>query len=90
MFKTDDQKTELEKAQKIQEKYQNELLKKDHVVGVGVGLRKKSNEVVDEVVVVVFVTQKVSPERLGPGDLIPNNLDGFPVDVQETGEITLF
>jgi hypothetical protein len=35
----------------------------------------------------VLVSRKVAPEMLAQGDLIPPEIEGVPVDVQEVGEL---
>lgn len=57
------------------------------VVGVGVGLRQKSGQLTDDVAIVVMVRNKLALNKLSPGEVLPRELDGIPVDVQETGEI---
>lgn len=74
-----------ERAKAVQEKYQNELMSKANVVGTAVGLVKKQGQYTGEVAIVVMVDHKVEASELGPDDLIPKELDGVPVDVQETG-----
>jgi hypothetical protein len=36
-------------------------------------------------VIKVFVTQKVPESALGPNELVPEQLDGYEVDVEESG-----
>ena len=47
------------------------------------GLRTK------QVVLVVMVDSKVPLTDLRSADVIPNEIDGVPVDVQETGEFSI-
>jgi hypothetical protein len=74
-----------ERAKIVQEKYQNELMSKANVVGTAVGLVKRQGQYTGEVAIVVMVQSKVPAAELGPDDLIPKELDGIKVDVQETG-----
>jgi hypothetical protein len=76
-----------QQAMTVKRAHQDELMRKANVVGVGVGLRQKSGALTDEVVLVVMVKQKVRRKRLAPADVIPAEIDGVPVDVQEVGEI---
>jgi hypothetical protein len=71
----------------IKKAYAKGLMDKANVVGVGVGLRQQGGVRTDEVALVVMVSQKVSPDQLAPGDVIPDEIEGMPVDVQEVGEI---
>lgn len=76
-----------EKARVVKEKFETELLKLENVVGVGIGLRKKDGIYTDEVALVVMVKKKVLEFELAQEDLIPQELEGVEVDVQEIGEV---
>jgi len=76
-----------EKARVVKEKFETELLKLENVVGVGIGLRKKDGIYTDEVALVVMVKKKVLEIELAQADLIPRELEGVEVDVQEIGEV---
>jgi hypothetical protein len=76
-----------EKARVVKEKFETELLKLEHVVGVGIGLRKKDGIYTDEVALVVMVKKKMLEIELAQADLIPQELEGVVVDVQEIGEV---
>lgn len=76
-----------EKIADIQIRYTDELMAKKNVVGIGIGLAMKEGEYTDEVVLVVMVEQKEPIEALAEEDIIPQEIEGIPVDVQETGPI---
>ncbi len=76
-----------EKARVVKEKFETELLKLENVVGVGIGLRKKDGIYTDEVALVVMVKKKMLEIELAQADLIPQELEGVEVDVQEIGEV---
>ncbi len=76
-----------EKAQAVKRAHQDDLMAKAHVVGVGIGLRQRGESHTDEVALVVMVTHKVAVEDLAPEDIVPTEIDGVPVEVQEVGEI---
>jgi hypothetical protein len=78
----------LEKATQVQERYTDDLMEKENVVGVGVGLRKVRGEQTNEICIVVMVTHKVPLAKLKPEDRVPPVIDGVHVDVQETGEFS--
>jgi hypothetical protein len=71
----------------VKKTYEQQLLGKPNVVGVGIGYAKVGGVTTDTLALVVLVTQKVPPARLGPGDQIPPVIEGVPVDVQEVGKI---
>ena len=80
----------LTKAQAVRQAYQEQLMAKANVVGVGVGLRHKDQKRTDEVALVVMVRQKMPKVLLRPEDVLPAEIEGVPVDVKEVGDITLY
>jgi hypothetical protein len=81
---------EMERLQTVKTKHESDLLRKANVVGVGIGIRKRSREMTDEASIVVSVTHKVPYSMLDPEDIIPRELDGVPVDVQAVGKLRAF
>jgi hypothetical protein len=75
------------KARAVKQAYENELLSKPNVVGVGVGMVQKGGKSTGQVGVVVMVERKVPREALAPHELIPAQIEGVPVDVQEVGKL---
>ena len=78
------------KATLVQKKYTEMLLKIPHVMGVAVGLEKKNDAYTGDVCLVVLVDKKRPSDELAPQDLIPSELDGVHVDVQEIGVPTAY
>ena len=70
-------------AQAVKRAHEGALLNKPNVVLVGVGLLQKDGKQTDAVALVVMVKEKVPPEQLPLNALIPAEIDGVPVDVQE-------
>ncbi|GAB1422122.1 hypothetical protein MASR2M15_23350 [Anaerolineales bacterium] len=70
-----------------QKRLQNELLKKNNVVGVGVGYRNFKGEPTDDLALIAMVERKVPVEGLHPSDLIPREINGIKTDVFEVGRI---
>lgn len=77
----------IEAAKAIKSKYEDELMKKAHVVGVGVGFKKDNGVPTDEVAIIVNVSQPLDPANSAPIDTIPDTLEGISVQIQETGVI---
>lgn len=73
------------RAMLVQARYSEMLLDKRNVVGVAVGLRMTGGQYTGEVCLVVMVSHKTPPAELTAEDIIPSELDGVPVDVQEIG-----
>lgn len=82
-----DSRSQTEKIRAIRRAYEDELMSKANVVGVGVGFQQQGGERTGELALVVMVKKKVPLEQLAPEDVIPSSLEGVPVDVQEVGEI---
>jgi len=83
-----DQQETIERIQQVKAAHESELLAKANVVGVGIGFRQQKQTRTDDVVLVVMVEKKVPRSQLAPEDVIPGQIDGIPVDVQESGRIT--
>jgi hypothetical protein len=79
-----------EKASALKQAHQAELMSKANVVGVGVGFRQKAGRRTDTVALVVMVRRKLPKSALAPQDLLPSEIEGVPVDVQEVGVIEAF
>ena len=81
------QRGAVEKAQAVKDAYSAFLMSKPNVVGVGLGLHKAEGQRTGQVGLVVMVSRKVPKEMLAPEDVIPDQIDGVPVDVREVGEM---
>jgi hypothetical protein len=75
-------------AQIVRQKYQEMLMSKANVVGVGIGLRRKGGRRTEELALVVMVRRKLPLEQLAPEDIIPAEIDGVPVDIREVGVLS--
>lgn len=82
---TSDLQDETERARRVKKAHEAQLMAKANVVGVGVGLCKTHGLKTGRVGLVVMVSQKLPPGLLSPDDLLPREIDGVPVDVQEVG-----
>jgi len=75
-----------QRARSVKENYEAQLLAKANVVGVGIGMRMRGGESVGDVSLVVMVTHKLPRSQLTPEDIVPGEIEGVSVDVQEVGE----
>jgi hypothetical protein len=73
------------RAQSVKAKYERELMRKRNVVGVGIGFREQAGRPTNAVCIVVSVSAKLPLNQLAAKDIIPNELEGVPVDVKATG-----
>lgn len=66
----------------VQARWEPRLMRLPNVIGVGIG------EQGDLPALMVFVRRKLARDQLAPEDLIPSEIEGFAVAVEEVGEIT--
>jgi len=78
---------DLEQVRAVKAAYEAELMRKANVIGVGIGLRQRGGKPTAEAAIIVSVIRKLPPSQLAPGDVIPRELEGIPVDVQALGEL---
>ena len=63
-------------------KYEDDLLAYPNVNAVGIGERE------GRPVIKVMVVRKVPESALQPAQILPKELEGYPLDVEEVGAIT--
>jgi hypothetical protein len=76
------------RAEQVKQRYQAEILTKANVVGIGVGLRSRDGKLTEEVAIIVMVTKKQTRAELLETDLVPREIEGVAVDVQEVGALS--
>ncbi|GFO97052.1 hypothetical protein ig2599ANME_1250 [groundwater metagenome] len=77
----------LEEARRIKNKYESSLLKKKGVVGCATGYKIVGGRKSDEPAVICYVVKKKPKSELREEDVVPENLEGVPTDVVESGAI---
>ena len=80
-------RTEFLPLVETQVKYQDALLGRPNVVGVGLGHRYSGGINTGERAITVLVHRKVDARYLAPTAIVPSELDGISTDVQEVGLI---
>lgn len=80
----------IDRVLRVKARYELELLKLPNVVGVGIGFKYKNGRVTEEVVLIVNVIDKKPLAELAAQDIIPAELEGVPVDVQEVGPMRAY
>ena len=78
--------TLLEKAKSVKRAHEATLMAKPNVVGVGIGFRIQNEQSTENIAIVVMVSRKLPESDINPADRIPTEIEGVPVDVQESGE----
>ena len=74
-------------VRRIKEKYQEKLLRKANVVAVGIGHRRSDSGESGEPAIIVSVTHQVPPCELAHHDLIPQDLEGVPIEIRSVGAL---
>ena len=77
----------IERVRQVKARHEKVLMRLANVVGVGVGFKEKDNLATNQLAIIVNVAEKKMLSDLAPKDVIPSELDGVAVDVQEVGEI---
>ena len=77
----------LEKVKRVKRAHEKMLLAKPNVVGVGIGFRIQDGQQTEKIAIIVMVSIKLPAVQLKATELIPTEIEGVPVDVQERGEI---
>ncbi len=80
-------KADLQRVLIVKQKYETEIMGKANVQGLGIGLQMREGKPTGELSLVVMVSRKVPVSELDPDDLIPREIEGVSVDVQEVGEL---
>jgi len=80
-------KKPLKRIRAIKARHEEQLLAHPGVMSVGVGLRQRGGQPTDEVCIVVMVRDKQVVDNLPPDQALPEQIEGIPVDVQESGDI---
>ncbi len=73
---------EIAHARQVKFRYESELLRKANVVSVGIGTHRRHPH---RIAIIVGVTHKVPVESLAPEDVIPDELEGITVHVEDYG-----
>ena len=82
----DSSRVEYERVKLVKEAYERDLLTRQNVVGCGVGYKLVDGKRTDTLAIVVMVREKMPEGMLELDEIIPGEIDGVPVDVQEVGE----
>lgn len=78
---------DLEKCRSVLKRRCNELLAHSNVIATGIGYKVSNGETTEQLSIICSVISKKKPSDLGPGDLVPQSVDGVPTDIIETGRI---
>ena len=71
----------------VRTRHEAELMRYPNVVGIADGVRMRGGKPTGQPAIIVYVERKVPRDELAEGDLLPEQIEGIPVDVVETGRI---
>ena len=87
MSDAENQVNTFERVKTVKDAYTAELMSKANVTGVGIGFRQQGGQRTDSMALIVMVERKLPRSQLSAKDLLPEMIEGVPVDVQEVGGI---
>jgi hypothetical protein len=70
---------------KVRAKHEAELMRYPNVVGVSEGIEVKRGKPTGKQCIVVYVKRKVPKAKLAKRQILPERIEGVPVDVVEVG-----
>jgi hypothetical protein len=77
----EEQQKVVDRAKLVKEKHADRLKRFPNVVGVGVGHEIVGGKRTDRVAIRVYVRKKLPKDQLAPDVILPDTIDGLPVDV---------
>ena len=80
-------RTATAKIAKVLKRHQGRLLKKAHVVGVGIGEKVTDGTRTGRLSLKVYVEKKIAKDRLAARDLVPPRIAEVATDVEEVGTL---
>ncbi len=83
---SDSSRIEYEYVKSVKDAHEPELLARQNVVGCGVGYKFVNGKRTDKLAIIVMVREKAPEGLLELEEIIPREIDGVLVDVQEVGE----
>jgi hypothetical protein len=78
-----EQQKVVDRAKSVKEKHADQLKRFPNVIGVGVGHEIVGGKRTDRVAIRVYVRKKFPKDQLAPDAILPDTIDGLPVDVIE-------
>ena len=77
----------MEEVKRVKAAYEEELMGKSGVVALAIGYRYVDGEKTNELCIICHVVKKKPIGELKEHEIIPEEIDGVPVDVVESGRI---
>ncbi len=80
----------LEEVKRVKAEYEKELMRKSGVVGVAIGHKHIDGIKTNQLCIICYVIQKKPVGELEECDIIPDEIEGVPIDIVESGRIRAF
>jgi hypothetical protein len=77
----------LEEVKRVKAEYEEELMRKPGVVGVAIGHKHINGRKTNLLCIICYVMEKKRVGELEEHDIIPEEIEGVPVDVVESGQV---
>jgi hypothetical protein len=77
----------MDDVRRVKAEYEEELMKKQGVVGVAIGYKHIDGKKTTQLCIICYVSKKRPAGELKAGDIIPEAIEGIPIDVVESGQI---
>ncbi|MFW9910792.1 MAG: hypothetical protein ACFFEF_19730 [Candidatus Thorarchaeota archaeon] len=77
----------LEEVRRVKAEYERELMRKPGVVGIAIGYKLIRGKKTDQLCIICYVVKKKRIGELEERDVIPEEIEGVPVDVIESGQV---
>lgn len=76
-----------EKAKKVKEKYEDILMQKRNVVGIGIGREEKKAGLSEKYCIKVYISEKIPQNKRKQENEIPDEIEGIKTIIIEVGRI---
>jgi hypothetical protein len=77
----------LEEVKRVKAEYEKELMQRPGVVGIAIGYKLIKGKRTNQLCIICYVEKKRRIGELEARDIIPEEIEGIPVDVIESGQI---
>ena len=77
----------MEDVRRVKAEYEEELMRKPGVVSVAIGYKHIDGKKTNQLCIICYVSEKKAVGELKASDIIPEAIEGVPIDVVESGRI---
>ena len=77
----------MDDVRRVKAEYEEELMRKPGVVSVAIGYKHIDGKKTNQLCIICYVLEKRPDGELKKRDIIPEEIEGVPIDVVESGRI---